>query len=229
MLSNLENLVDSNIQSTSLNQFPFPYVYIENFLPNFFYSTLQSSIPDLRYFKVLGSKSDDSMQRIKQGRNVCVVYNSAFKFSNIQQIPNKQYLIQVYSWFRTFVKPLLAQKLNVNLKQPHIESFRFVCDTTGYEKKPHTDIPQKIMSVLLYMSDCDQGTSILIPKEDGFKDQEGLDHSYDMFNTYFVTKFKPNNLLAFARTDNSFHCVRPHISSQARVAIHYDIRYPDKR
>lgn len=89
---------------------------------------------------------------------------------------------------------------------------RLIRDTEGYQIKPHTDIRAKAVSMLFYlpaddsMDEC--GTQILKPKSsmtcDGSKR-----HEWDSFDTVFTAPFVPNSMLAFARSDVSFHGTLP--------------------
>ena len=74
------------------------------------------------------------------------------------------------------------------------------------------------------MSDSKCGTTILRPKRAGFCDPHGIDHRYDQFEEVFDPPFIPNALIAFQRTDTSFHCVKKVAEGEYRKAIHINIR-----
>jgi hypothetical protein len=145
-------------------------------------------------------------------------------YGDIDNYPYRRECIAMRRWFRDFLIPALANKLQIQLPEVWDDDTRFVLDLPGYIKRPHTDIPQKIFSVLIYMSNSSSGTTILRPKQSGFSDDYGYDHRFDEFETVFDPPFKPNSLIALARTDTSFHCVKKLGPGEYRKAIHINIR-----
>jgi hypothetical protein len=88
---------------------------------------------------------------------------------------------------------------------------RLIRDTEGYEIRPHTDFKTKAVSMLFYlpaddsMSEC--GTEILRPKTPMTCGGDAH-HKWSSFDTVFMAPFVPNSMLAFARSDVSFHGTR---------------------
>lgn len=218
----VEHYIKRRVAESQLYQQPFNFMYIENIFPDDFFQYLISIAPPKEFFVPLGSKRHDAMVKIKRGRDVCSIHSPDQGFIN--DIPDRGRLLWLYRWFSSFIKPLFANKFSIKL-DPHIETLRFVCDSEGYSKKPHTDVPQKIISLLFYLSDCSRGTSILVPKDKTFTDMNGYDHDYSLFDSVFETTFQHNSLLVMQRSDNSFHCVYPYEDITPRLAIHYDIRH----
>jgi hypothetical protein len=87
-------------------------------------------------------------------------------------------------------------------------------DKTNYALGPHTDNSEKVIVMLIYFeSDNDSkgknhfGTSVYIPKEQGFKCSTGEHHEPGKFIKVFSADFKKNNSFSFCRSDESFHGV----------------------
>jgi hypothetical protein len=99
-------------------------------------------------------------------------------------------------------------------------------DQPGYVIGPHTDSPNKVITVLFYLpkdeSMVQAGTSIYIPKKKGFTCKGGPHHSVTRFDMIRTMPFKPNSVFAFLKTDNSFHGVEP--CQFVRDVLLYDIK-----
>jgi FkbM family methyltransferase len=82
-------------------------------------------------------------------------------------------------------------------------------DSHGYQIPPHTDTPAKAMTALFYLNDAEEGTSLYRPKKKGFKSTDGLHLPRKNFTKVSTVPFKAGTMVAFARTDESFHGVEP--------------------
>jgi len=84
---------------------------------------------------------------------------------------------------------------------------------TGYFLKPHTDFRTKVVVLLIYLAPDESalhlGTSLYRPKDRGFSDPDDEQHPFENFVRVKTTPYKPNSLLAFPRSDISFHGVEP--------------------
>jgi hypothetical protein len=88
-----------------------------------------------------------------------------------------------------------------------------VQDVTKYSLGPHTDTPRKVVTMLFYLpkdlSQSHLGTSIYLPKQQGFTCEGRAHHSFDRFMRLHTMPFLPNSLFVFCKTNNSFHGVEP--------------------
>ena len=87
-------------------------------------------------------------------------------------------------------------------------------DKANYSLGPHTDISDKVIVILIYLSSDNQidsmdsyGTSVYIPKKTGFTCEGKTHHDHEDFYKIYTSSFKRNNSLSFFRTNNSFHGV----------------------
>jgi hypothetical protein len=83
----------------------------------------------------------------------------------------------------------------------------------GYFLLPHSDLPTKIMALLLYLAPDESalhlGTSLYQPKNRDFSCPVDKQHPFEDFVRVKTAPYKPNSLLAFLRSDISFHGVEP--------------------
>jgi hypothetical protein len=105
-------------------------------------------------------------------------------------------------------------------------------DFGGYQIGPHTDHPDRVLTLMYYLpendSTIDSGTSLFLPKVDGFQCSGTIWHDFDHFDEVKRIPFKPNTLFGFVKTDSSFHGVYPIESSQIdRDIIHITLHKKD--
>lgn len=113
--------------------------------------------------------------------------------------------------FRTVISQRFGGRLPVPVAQAE-----YLDDRSGYELRPHTDVPQKLVTVLLYFADDDAdpdlGTAL-------YRAPEGTPWPYDtptarrfspdqLVEVYRVP-YRPNRALVFAPCANSLHGVPP--------------------
>ena len=86
-----------------------------------------------------------------------------------------------------------------------------VSDRTAYALGPHSDSPQKLVSLLFYLPEDATfkryGTSLYVPRDPTFSCAEGWHYDEKHFTRISTVEFIPNRLLLFPRTDRSFHGV----------------------
>ena len=81
---------------------------------------------------------------------------------------------------------------------------------------PHTDKPEKLVSCLLYFADPDWeerygGATDLYRVKDAKHNRNWSNRAvtFDALDVAFRTEFRPNRLLVFVKTKNSYHGVSP--------------------
>ena len=83
----------------------------------------------------------------------------------------------------------------------------------GYFLGPHTDLSTKLVVLLFYLPEDDShpnlGTSLYRPKESGFTCADSNHYPFDEFVNVKTAPYQRNSLLAFERSDRSFHGVEP--------------------
>jgi hypothetical protein len=71
-------------------------------------------------------------------------------------------------------------------------------------------------------SEAEHGTTIYEPLISGFTDKEGKHFDFDGFREVWTAPGKPNSVLIFARTDNSFHGCKPYDGERSRDILLWD-------
>ena len=104
-------------------------------------------------------------------------------------------------------------------QQANIE-VRLVYDDPTYDLLVHTDLEEKIFSILVYIPLDDQsqadGTSLYAPRKPGFRDDGSHYMPVDQFELRKTMPFAENHAFMFFRTDTSFHA-KPRAPSSART------------
>jgi hypothetical protein len=83
----------------------------------------------------------------------------------------------------------------------------------GYFLGPHSDLSTKLVVLLFYLPPDDShphlGTSLYRPKKSGFTCPDSNHYPFDQFVNVKTAPYRRNSLLAFERSDRSFHGVEP--------------------
>lgn len=101
-------------------------------------------------------------------------------------------------------------------------------DSLGYQLPPHTDVPQKLITCLIYCADDDEspdmGTSLFKLKK-GFRADREKYHWYDFsqFDEIKRIPYKPNTALLFSPSNTSFHGVVESNSPKIRKVLQYQV------
>jgi len=133
--------------------------------------------------------------------------------------------------------PLIMPKFNTFFEQRfgdvasrefHDEAM-LVQDYTTYRLGPHTDSPQKVLSMLFYLPPDDSqarlGTSIYVPNDPEFTCYGATHHPYEQFRRAYTMPYLPNTLFGFPKTHTSFHGVEPITDAEVRRdLLLYDIK-----
>lgn len=156
-------------------------------------------------------------------------FHSGFKMMDeyIDSGEKKNHYLKLYKWFRHVMIPAILKIYNIDQKNITHDELLYVHDETGYILEPHTDVREKIVSILMYMPDDESisqaGTNILVPKEKDFKDKFNMRLKESDFDIFKTTKFIPNNMFSFVRSDNSFHSVSKLEDSTPRKLLLYTL------
>jgi hypothetical protein len=83
----------------------------------------------------------------------------------------------------------------------------------GYFLGPHSDLHTKLVVLLIYLAPDDStahlGTSLYRPKDPSFSCPNSTHYQFEDFIKVKTAPYKPNSLLAFFRSDVSFHGLEP--------------------
>lgn len=214
MSSSVELEVLYKIGNAPVRGYPFPHLYIPDIFPADYYAELQRSLPKPEAMK--------SLEEARGTRGYPERSVMAVDGERPAGMPEAQFAFwqEMWRWMLSGrLGHLVLQKFGAVVERrlqqaPDAEIFDeaiLVHDRTRYTLGPHTDAPRKLVTMLFYLPADDRlarhGTSIYVPKEQGFTCPGGPHYPFEKFDRMATMPFVPNALFAFAKTDNSFHGV----------------------
>ena len=211
------------VMQTSIAKSPFPYLVVDNIFPPEYYQDILKYFPtDGKVLRSLGETGRVPIDAYPERH--CVLFNDEdFLRLNPEQ---RMFWSEFASWlyceefinnfiqkFYTTLKPRLDKILETEGQLQLKGDALLVEDRTNYAIGPHTDAPHRLVTFLFYMPssavDKDLGTSVYIPKDKKFVCWGGPHYPYSKFELVDTVSFLPNRLLAFPKTEHSFHGVEP--------------------
>jgi hypothetical protein len=198
---------------------PFPHFYLEQVLPADYYRTLLSHLPASAVYENLFEVTDYKLDhfRHRDQRDL----NEGWTATLSGEI--KDFWDEFNQWF---LGPELARAVLEAFEGPLSECFgdrsswptvsvesQLIRHRAGYFLGPHSDLYTKVAVFLLYLAPDDGaghlGTSLYRPKDPTFTCHDSTHHPFEDFVRVKTAPYKPNSLLAFLRSDVSFHGVEP--------------------
>lgn len=183
------------ICNAPVHRFPFPHIYVENVFPDDFYARLIANLPPEGDYSESTARYNGRQFADPASTDIFDRFNTQ-EWLSIACSPFKH---DIQARFQT------APQVHTDL--------RLIRDHENYAIGPHTDAPWKVLSYLFYLPSDDSlkqhGTSIYLPHDPTFRCIGGPHHKFDRFTRIFTAPFVPNSLLAFFKTDFSFHGVEP--------------------
>jgi hypothetical protein len=210
---------------------PYPHYYLENFFPPAYYRELLSHLPATsvyqNLFEVTTLKLDHFRHRDQ--RDLTEGWTSA--------LPDelRDFWDRFDEWFlspelaqavlESFAEPLRARFGGRSWPAVSVES-QLIRHRAGYFLGPHSDLHTKLVVLLLYLAEDDSaghlGTSLYRPKDSGFSCPNSTHYPFEDFVRVKTAPYRPNSVLAFLRSDVSFHGVEP-LSEQDVTACGRDL------
>jgi hypothetical protein len=189
---------------------PFPHYFLERVFPDDYYRELLRQLPSSDVYDNLYEVTDLKLDhfRHRDQRNMDRGWTD--------RLPTEQRMFWnlFNSWF-----------LSEELAQAVLESFggeswpaisvesQFIRHRAGYFLGPHSDLYTKLVVLLLYLAPDDNaehlGTSLYRPREPEFSCPNSTHYAFEDFIRVKTAPYRPNSLLAFVRSDISFHGLQP--------------------
>lgn len=183
---------------------PFAHLMIEKVFPASLYADILKHLPDTFYYQ----SSKFYPER----------HSLALNEDNLALMQSDLHLFEFWSKFKQeicserFLSAIL-KKFNRDVKASFRPVVQLLKDKDHYSIGPHTDISQKVITLLFYLpSSSDQihlGTSLYRPIDPHFTCSGEGHYSFESFVKVGKALFLPNSLFGFLRTDTSFHGVEP--------------------
>lgn len=198
---------------------PYPHYYLEDVFPNDYYQSMLRFLPASEVYENLYAVTDLKLDhfRHRDQRDL----NEGWT----DRLPDdiKSFWVDFNEWFMgpelagtvlsTFAGPM-SERFGGEHSWPEVSvEAQFIRHRAGYFLGPHSDLYTKLVVLLLYLAPDDKlahlGTSLYRPKDPGFSCPDSKHYSFDDFVRVKTAAYKPNSLLAFVRSDRSFHGVEP--------------------
>jgi hypothetical protein len=211
--------VVERLRSARIDYDPFPHFYLENVFPDGFYREMLDRLPGSEIyqnlFEVTTLKLDHFRYRDQRDLND--------GWTRMLPAGIKDFWDRFNGWFlgqdlsravlRTFAEPLRA-RIGSEDRWPEVSvEAQFIRHKAGYFLGPHSDLHTKLVVLLLYLApdsaDEHLGTSLFRPKDPTFSCPDSTHYPFEDFIRVKTAPYRPNSLLAFVRSDVSFHGVEP--------------------
>jgi hypothetical protein len=242
MSSDVEEYVRYQIANAPLRTYPYPHFYVPQVFPEDYYREIQAGLPRT---EVLTPIHETGMVGIldKQTGELKPVYEPRYiaDLAVLEEDEERAGRGQLWqgmsSWlladgFRDFIidkfRAGIVERFGADARLATRVDGRFVRDFTEYKILPHTDQPQKLVSLLFYLpgdgSLARHGTALYRPLDASFRCEGKGRYPFERFSKVATMGFMPNALFAFLKTDRSFHGVEPIGESNVeRNALLYNI------
>lgn len=223
------------LRSARVEADPFPHYYIEGVFPDDYYRELLRHLPSSNIYEnlyeVTSLKLDHFRHRYQRDLNAG--WTEALP-PELQQFWNS-----FNEWFlsaqlaeavlESFAEPL-RPRIGEKSSWPEVSvEAQFIRHRPGYFLGPHSDLYTKLVVLLLYLPPDNRaeklGTSLFRPKVEGFSCPDSNHYPFEDFIRVKTAPYRPNSLLAFVRSDISFHGLEPlteqDVATEGRDVIQY--------
>ena len=228
------------LQRAPVEREPFPYVFIDDAFPADFYASLLQHLPLTSNYRRLV----DTGRVGKHYSPERFVVDCGVE--SMEGLPGSQRefwqgLFDAFSsatfaqaFLDKFASDLSARFLGANGERIDLQFSQDVLlirDYRNYFLRPHTDSPLKLVSVLIYLAADDarpgMGTTFFSPHDRKMTSEGGEGHDYGQFSPVRTLPYLPNRMLAFPKTNRSFHGVMPVAGyDDRRDILLYDLKMP---
>jgi hypothetical protein len=228
MSSPLNHLV-ARLREAKVDTDPFPHFCLDHVFPDDYYDELLRHLPGSDVYENLYEVTDLKLDhfRHRYQRDMNENWTSALQ-PELQSFWN--------SFNEWFLSPELAQAVlasfpdHVSRPAVSVEA-QFIRHRAGYFLGPHSDLYTKLVVLLVYLAPDAKaerlGTSLYRPKAAGFSCPDSKHYEFEDFIKVKTAPYKPNSVLAFVRSDISFHGLEPlteqDVASEGRDVIQYVI------
>jgi hypothetical protein len=214
---------------------PFPHYYLENVFPDDYYRQLLNHLPGSGVYQNLFEVTDYKLDHFRHRDQ------RDLKEGWTETLPRelKGFWDSFSEWFlgqalaravlRSFAEPLRA-RFGEEQSWPEVSvEPQLIRHRAGYFLGPHSDLYTKLVVLLIYLapdeSGAHLGTSLYSPKDKSFTCPNSTHYPFEDFIRVKTLPYKPNSMLAFMRSDISFHGVEPlseqDVNSSGRDLIQY--------
>jgi hypothetical protein len=198
---------------------PYPHYCLDRLFPDDFYQSLLRHLPDASAYQNLLKTTTLKLDhfRFRDQRDLADGWTASLTDAL------RRFWDDFNAWF---LGPELAQAVLDSFAGPMGARFgdrgewpevsvetQLIRHRAGYFLGPHTDLSTKLVVLLIYLPPDDDhqhlGTSLYRPKKSGFTCPDSSHYPFEDFLNVKTAPYRRNSLLAFERSDRSFHGVEP--------------------
>jgi hypothetical protein len=207
---------------------PFPHFYLENVFPDDYYQELLRNLPSTDVYDNLYEVTDLKLDHFRH-RN-----QRDMDAGWIERLPSdlRPFWTSFNKWFLgpDLARAVLGSFRNQRSSWPEVSvESQFIRHRAGYFLGPHSDLYTKLVVLLIYLAPDKSaehlGTSLYRPKDPSFTCPDSKHYPFENFIRVKTAPYKPNSLLAFMRSDISFHGLEPlsetDVATEGRDVIQY--------
>lgn len=214
---------------------PFAHYYVEGVLPEDSYLEILKHLPGSdvyeNLYEVTDLKLDHFRHRYQRDLNEGWTNALSPELQTFWNSFNEWFLSPelAQAFLESFAEPLRS-RIGERSAWPEVSvEAQFIRHRAGYFLGPHSDLYTKLVVVLLYLAPDARaerlGTSLYRPKAEGFTCPDSKHYAFEDFIRVKTAPYKPNSLLAFVRSDVSFHGLEPltetDVAAEGRDLIQY--------
>lgn len=211
--------VAARLRASEVMLEPYPHYYLENVFPAEFYQELLNHLPGSdvyqNLFEVTTLKLDHFRHRDQRDFNEGWTETLPDELKDFWNRFNEWFLGQdlARAVLDSFGEPLRA-RIGEEKSWPTVSvESQLIRHRAGYFLGPHSDLHTKLVVLLIYLAPDESaghlGTSLYRPKDASFTCPNSTHYPFEDFVRVKTVPYKPNSLLAFLRSDISFHGVEP--------------------
>ena len=191
---------------------PFPHYYLEQVFPDDFYRLMLRHMPSSDVYENLYAVTDLKLDHFRHRDQRDMDREWTYNLPQAQRV----FWNLFNSWFLSeeIAQAVLKSFSGVRDSWPAVSvESQFIRHRAGYFLGPHSDLYTKLVVLLLYLAPDDRaehlGTSLYRPKHTGFSCPNSKHYDFADFIKVKTAPYRPNSLLAFMRSDISFHGLEP--------------------
>ena len=234
-MENPLNHLIGRLRGVKVDTDPFPHYYVEGVLPEDYYQELLRHLPGSdvyeNLYEVTDLKLDHFRHRYQRDLNEGWTNALAPELQTFWNSFNEWFLSpQLADAFLESFAEALRPRIGAREAWPEVSvEAQFIRHRAGYFLGPHSDLYTKLVVVLLYLAPDARaerlGTSLYRPKQAGFSCPDSKHYPFEDFIRVKTAPYRPNSLLAFVRSDVSFHGLEPlteaDVANEGRDLIQY--------
>ncbi len=206
-----EHFVD-RLRSAKVETDPFPHYVLDRVFPDDYYRLMLRHLPSSDVYTNLYEVTDLKLDHFRHRDQ----RDMDGGWTDRLPIEQRVFWNLFNSWFLSeeVAQAVLESFSGVRESWPAVSvESQFIRHRADYFLGPHSDLYTKLVVLLLYLAPDDSaehlGTSLYRPKEAGFTCPNSKHYAFEDFIRVKTAPYRPNSLLAFMRSDISFHGLEP--------------------